>query len=161
MVLSTPDGLPRGLVVGADASFMGPASLRGCGLYSGGDVRGRQWVTLTAPTPAPSAAATSDLAYGGLYSQAGVHAAGRIFSDGVEEHAGADAPAADSDADSGVAPPADLVAAPRLVVVGDLAAHASEPFAALGPSGLDLALLDHAGPSAVGGPCCRPAVAST
>ena len=151
VVLSTPDGLPRGLVVGADAVLAAPTLLHDCGLYAGGDVSGREWVTLAA-TPPAAAEPVADLAYGGLYPQAGVHADGRILSRGVEEHSGGGAPAADSDADSGLAPPADLVAAPGPAVVGALAAHASDPLAALGPSGLDLALLERAAPAALGAP---------
>ena len=160
VVLSTPDGLPRGLVVGGDATLAAPTLLRGCGLCAGGDVSGREWLTLAAPAaaapPVPSASAIEqypDLAYGGLYPAAGVHAVGRIFARGVEEHAaGGGAPPADSDADSGVAPPADLVAAPGPAIVGELAARASDPVAALGPFGLDLALLERAGPPALGSP---------
>ena len=48
VVLSTPDGLPRGLVVGGAATIEAPTQLRGCGLYAGGDVSGREWVTLVA-----------------------------------------------------------------------------------------------------------------
>ena len=52
VVLSTPGGLPRGLVVGADATFAAPTWLCGCGLCAGGDVSRREWVTLTAPASA-------------------------------------------------------------------------------------------------------------
>ena len=127
---------------------MAPTLLRGCGMYAGGDVSGREWVTLVPPPATPRGAPVADLAYGGLYPQAGVHADGRIFASGVEEHAAAGAPGVDSDADSGAPPPADLVAAPGPALVGALAAHASDPLAALGPAGLDLALLDRAAPAA-------------
>ena len=155
VVLSSADGLPRGLVVGSDVTLAAPTLLRGCGLCSGGDVSGREWLTLAAPAAPPASAVERfpDLAYGGLYPQAGAHAAGRIFARGVEEHAaGGGAPPADSDADSGVAPPADLVAAPGPAIVGELAARASDPVAALGPSGLDLALLERTGPPTLGSP---------
>ena len=101
VVLSTPDGLPRGLVVGGDAMLAAPTLLRGCGLCSGGDVSGREWLTVAAWATPTDGQQSPDLAYGGLYAQAAVHATGRIFAHGVEEHAGGDAPAADSDADSG------------------------------------------------------------
>jgi hypothetical protein len=83
-----------------------------------------------------------------------VHAAGHTIAAGVEEHSagvGA-APAADSDVDVGVVPPAALVAPPAPATLADLAAHASDPGAALGSAGLDLALLDPAGPPALGAP---------
>lgn len=141
--LSTPDGLPRGLVVGADATLQAATQLQGCGLYAGGEVRGREWVTLTNEV---------DLAYGGLYPRTGVHAAAGIFADGVEEHTVADAPAADSDADQGVPPPAGLVEAPTPAILGALASHASDPVAAVGPFGLDLAMLDRVAPGPLGEP---------
>jgi hypothetical protein len=155
VVLSTPDGLPRGLVVGDDATVAAPTILRGCGLYAGGDVSGREWVTPEAPVASQPVAApppVPDLAYGGLYAQAGVHAGGHIFARGLEEHSAGGAPAADSDADSGDPPPAALVAPPGPAVVGGLAAHASDPTAALGPSGLDLRLLERSGPAVLGAP---------
>ncbi|MGZ4198590.1 MAG: hypothetical protein ACXVP1_00210 [Thermoleophilia bacterium] len=146
VVLATPDGLPRGLVVGGDALVMAPTLLCGCGMYAAGDVYGREWMTLVPPPATPLGAPVVDLAYGGLYPQAGVHADGRIFASGAEEHAAAGAPGVDSDADYGSPPPADLVSAPGPALIGALGAHASDPLGALGPAGLDLALLDRAGP---------------
>ena len=78
--------------------------------------------------------------------------AGHILVDGVDEHLGPDAPATDSDVDSGTTPPADLLAAPTAAVIGELAAHASPAIAAQGPFGLDLALLDQAAPAALAEP---------
>lgn len=152
VALSTADALPRGLVVGAGATIRAPLALTGCGLYAGGDVDGREWVTLSAPggSPIADAAPTPDLAYGGLYPAAGVHAAGRIVAGGVDEHASAGAPAADTDADTGTPPPADLVAAPGAAVLAALATHASDPIAALHDSTLDLGLLDRSCPPLVG-----------
>ena len=150
VALATPDALPRGLVVGADATVRAPLTLTGCGLYAGGDVDGREWVTLSAsggePTDAPP---TPDLAYGGLYPLAGVHAAGHITVDGADEHAGAGAPAADSDADTGTPPPADLVAAPGPASLGGFKTRASDPVAALIGANLDLGLLDRSAPPPV------------
>jgi len=147
VALATPDALPRGLVVGAGATIRAPLALSGCGLYAGGDVDGREWVTLSAsggePTDAPP---TPDLAYGGLYPLAGVHAAGHITVDGADEHAGAGAPAADSDADTGTPPPADLVAAPGPASLGGFKTRASDPVAALIGANLDLGLLDRSAP---------------
>ena len=152
VVLATPDGLPRGVVVGGDAALEAPTVLQGCGLYAGGDVGGREWLTAVAPLAAQPVAGVPDLAYGGLYPLAAAHADGHILSRGVDEHAGSGAPAADTDADSGVAPPATIVAAPTSAVVGELAVHASSATAALSSSGLDLALLDRAAPPLVGEP---------
>ena len=152
VALATPDGLPRGLVVGDEATLEAPTTLQGCGLYAGGNVGGREWLTVVPPPAAQPAAGAPDLAYGGLYPLAGAHADGQICARGVDEHAGSGAPASDTDADSGVAPPAGVVAAPTGAVIGELAAHASDATAALGPSGLDLALLDRAAPPLFGEP---------
>ncbi len=152
VALSTADALPRGLVVGAGATLRAPLELTGCGLYAGGDVDGREWVTLNAPggSPVVGAAPAPDLAYGGVYPAAGVHAAGQIVAGGVDEHASAGAPAADTDADTGAPPPADLVAAPGPAVLAALATHASDPSAALHGATLDLSLLDRSSPPRVG-----------
>jgi hypothetical protein len=145
--LSSPDALPRGLVVGADAVLMAATRLQGCGLYAGADVTGREWATLS---PGP------DLAYGGLYDMNAVHAVGHIFSGGAEEHAAAGAPTADTDADGGVVPPAGLVAPLSAAALGAFACHSADPGAALGSSGLDLSLLDRT-PSAAAGSAAAPA----
>lgn len=156
VALATPDGLPRGLVVGGTATLEAPTVLQSCGLYAGGDVSGREWLTVGAGPGAPPASGSadgiSDLAYGRLFPLAGVHADGRILVHGIDEHLSHDAPAADTDVDSGTVPPADLVAAPTAAVIGELAAHASPAIAAQGPFGLDLELLDQAAPAALGGP---------
>ena len=152
VALATPDGLPRGLVVGAEAALEAPTVLQGCGLYAGGDVRGREWLTFVPPVAVQPGGGAADLAYGRLYPLAGAHADGQVFSQGVDEHAGSAAPAADTDADSGVAPPAGIVAAPAGAVIGELAGHASDVTAALGPPGLDLALLDRFAPPPFGEP---------
>jgi hypothetical protein len=157
VALATPDGLPRGVVASDGVTLAAPTVLRSCGLYSGGDVSGREWLTVGAALGAPPASGgaslnVSDLAYGRLFPLTGVHADGHILVDGVDEHLGPDAPAADSDVDSGTTPPADLLAAPTAAVIGELAAHASPAIAAQGPFGLDLALLDQAVPPALGEP---------
>jgi hypothetical protein len=154
MVLVTPDGLPRGLVVGADAQLGASVTLSGCGLYVGGDVDGREWVACAPPGGGAAALPPADLAYDGLWSRAGVHAVGHVLAAGVDEHTlgSGPAPAADSDVDSGVVPPAALVAPPAPATLADLGAHAADPGAALGADGLDLALLDRAGPPALGAP---------
>ena len=152
VALATPDGLPRGLVVGADAALEAPTMLQGCGLYTGGNVYGREWLTVVAPSAAQPAEGVPDFAYGGLYRLAGAHADGQIFTRGTDEHAGPGAPTTDTDADSGVAPAADIIAGPASALIGELAAHASDVTAALGPSGLDLALLDRVPPAMVGEP---------
>jgi hypothetical protein len=148
MVLVTPDGLPRGLVVRGDADLQAGVSLTGCGLYAGGDVSGREHVVCPPGIGSPP----GDLAYDGLWTAAGVHAVGHIVADGAEEHVRGAAPAADSDADTGTVPPAALVAAPAPATIADWRVHATDPGAALGPEGLDLSLLDTASPPVPGDP---------
>lgn len=149
VALCTPDGLPRGLVVRSAATLRAPVDLSGCGLYAGADVDGRDWVVVRAPDASAPPAQPPDLAYGGLYPAAGVHAAGRILVAGADEHASAGAPPADTDTDTGVAPPADLVAAPGPALLAGLSDHASDPVAALVGSVVDLQLLDRASPSTI------------
>jgi len=115
-------------------------------------VSGREHVTLTSPPANGALGAAPDLAYAGLYDQAAVHARGRIYARGQEEHDAGLAPAGDSDLDAGLVPPVELVAGPGPAAIGDLAAHASDVTAALAADGLDLSLLDPAAPAAVAAP---------
>ena len=151
VAVATPDRLPRGVVVAGDVTVAAPLRLAGCGLYAGGDVSGREQVTLTSP-PASAADTPPDLAYAGLYAVAGVHARGRVLIAGADEHAGGAPPPADSDIDAGLVPPSELVGEPGAELLGDLGAHASSAQPALGPDGLDLSLLDAAAPPIVGDP---------
>ena len=147
VALSTPDALPRGLVVGATATARAPLELTGCGLYAGGDVDGREWITLSTPAgPTGDPMSAPDLAYGGLFPAAGVHAIGHITAGGADEHASGVAPAVDTDTDTGTPPPPELVAAPGPATLGGLSAHASDPVAALQGATLDLGLLDRSAP---------------
>jgi hypothetical protein len=151
--LSTPDALPRGLVVHGDVVLQSSTALQECGLYAGGDVSGREHVVLTSPPDTPPATeGVSDLAWGGLYLEAGVHARGTIWQSGAEEHQAGDAPAVDSDTHTGVLPPAGLVAEPSPALLAALITHSSDPRAARGADGVDLALLDQSAPPLVGDP---------
>jgi hypothetical protein len=124
IVVDTGDGLPRGLVVAGDVDLQSPLQLTGCGLEAGGDVRGRQWVTLTSPPASP--ACLPDLAYGGLQATAAVHAAGSIFVDGHEEHDGGAGIEGDGDRHAGVPAPPSIVAGPAAATVASLAAHSQQ-----------------------------------
>ncbi len=98
-----------GLVVSGDAEFAAPLTVSGCGVYSGGSVRGREWVSFPEADGAPAA----DRVRGDLWPQAGVHALGGIWTRGVEEHD--DDPAAvpeDTDTHSAVNEVMGAVSAP-------------------------------------------------
>ena len=124
VAVATADALPRGLVVRGNARIEGPLELVGCGMYVGGDVSGREAVTLTSPPDAATPPSLPDLAYGGLYRAAGVHAGGAILLDGHEEHTLDGGIPGDSDADSGGGPPPAIVAGDQAGTVAELAPHA-------------------------------------
>jgi type II secretory pathway pseudopilin PulG len=124
IVVDTGDGLPRGLVVAGDVDLQAPLQLTGCGLEAGGDVSGREWVTLMSP-PA-SLACLPDLAYGGLQATAAVHAAGSIFIAGHEEHDDGAGIEGDGDRHTGVPAPSSIVAGPVAATVASLVAHAQQ-----------------------------------
>ena len=127
-VVAQPDALGRGLQARRDVRVSGPLTLCGCGLYAGGDVSGREAVTLTSPPASPAwpdvAPVLPDLACGGLWPQAGVHARGSIFVEGREEHGSGDAIAGDSDEHDGVVPPLELVAGPGAAALAGVRSHA-------------------------------------
>jgi hypothetical protein len=89
-MVAVPDALPRGLVSFGDMIIESDVVVTGCGICSGGDVTGRERIVFKSPGwdsglpqewPVPP-----DLAYGGLYPDAGVHASGCIVADGHEIH---------------------------------------------------------------------------
>jgi hypothetical protein len=101
-----------GLVVFGDAEAAASLQLAESGLYCGGSVRGREWVSFQSADGAPA----GDGVHGDLWPLAGVHALGGIWARGVEEHAGGPTPAPeDTDTDTAgnavmsavSAPPAD------------------------------------------------------
>ena len=98
-----------GPVVLGDAQLDAPLAVGGAGLYSGGCVRGREWVTF----PSPHAGPAADGVHGDLWPLAGVHALGGIWVRGEEEHSGPSSPpAADTDTHSAVNDVMDAVLAP-------------------------------------------------
>ncbi len=86
-----------GLVVCGDVEADASLLVDGSGLYCGGSVRGREWVSFGPAEGTPP----TDGVHGDLWPQAGVHALGGIWVRGVEEHSGGPAPAPqDTDTDS-------------------------------------------------------------
>ena len=139
LALVGPPALPAGLTVSGDADLRAPVTIEGSGLYAGGAVRGRQFVTFTGapgdPSPAP------DHAHADLYAEAGVHADVGIFDAGGEEHLEGSAPPADTDTHDGGAPSAEVLTLPGPAALGDLADHAVPLAAALDAGVLYLAAL--------------------
>ena len=86
-----------GVVVSGDVDAAASLQVDGSGLYCGGSVRGREWISFGPADGTP----TADGVHGDLWPQAGVHALGGIWVRGVEEHGGGTTPAPeDTDTDS-------------------------------------------------------------
>ncbi len=84
----------RGLVVAHDVRVEAPLTVSGGGLYSGGSVTGREWVTFVGA--GDGASPPVDGVYGETWPVAAVHALGGIWATGVEVH---ESPAAGYDTD--------------------------------------------------------------
>ncbi len=98
-----------GLVVTGDVEAAAPLRVDGSGLYCGGSVRGREWISFGSAGGQPAA----DGVHGDLWSQAGVHALGGIWIRGAEEHGGGATPAPeDTDTHSAVNDVMSAVSAP-------------------------------------------------
>lgn len=123
-VAASPTALPRGLAVAGDLEAGDLVVVSGCGVYVGGEVRGREHI-------APDPASGRDEACPEWFAVPGVHAGEGIFADGAEEHAGGAPPAVDTDPHAGGAPPASTWRLPAPSVLGDLVAHATNAGAAL------------------------------
>jgi len=86
-----------GVVVSGDLEAAASLEVDGSGLYCGGSVRGREWVSFGPADGTPAA----DGVHGDLWPLAGVHALGGIWVHGVEEHAAGATPVPeDTDTDS-------------------------------------------------------------
>lgn len=73
-----------GAEVAEDCALAAPLVLAGSGLYCGGSVRGREWVSTLSGTTGSQA---SDLVHDDVWPLAACHAAGGIWATGVEIHA--------------------------------------------------------------------------
>ena len=144
VVAVSPDALPRGMVVGDDATVTAPLRLLGCGLYAGGDVTGRERIALEPPSgsAAPGGGTLPDNAYGGIYEAAAVHAGGAIFTEGGEVHdPKVTGFAGDDDAHSGGGPAQEIVTPLDALELSVLRAHARDPGSAWAAGRLSIDLL--------------------
>lgn len=117
-----------GLVVSGDVEAAAPLLVDGSGLYCGGSVRGREWVSFGPAGATPAA----DGVHGDLWPQAGVHALGGIWVRGVEEHSGGSAPAPqDTDTDSAANAVMSAVSTPSADWMDTMNGWADDPGGAL------------------------------
>ena len=139
--------VPQGVVTAGDVELRAPLRVIGSGLYSGGSVRGREWLTFESPAamgtatpPTPPA----DGVHGDLWTEAGAHALGSLLSAGVETHGASGASQGylyDTDLHTGDNDVARFVAAPGGATLLALRDAAVAPAAALSDGVLDLARL--------------------
>jgi hypothetical protein len=123
---------PGGVSVAGDVEVVAPLDLRGSGVYAGGSLEGRQYVTF-----GPRAQDANDLqgppddARPERWAVAGVHCGGGIFRQGVDIHAGGGPPPpADTDVHDGGLP-TGTVLFPDEAVLTDISTHAVAPGVAL------------------------------
>jgi hypothetical protein len=151
VVQVTPARLPSGISVAGEVTCSARITARGCGLYAGADVRGREQVVFEATEGGvvPAGDRPSDFAHGDLWPFSAVHAGGRIYVRGSEEHAEAGFESADTDACMGGTPSQLITAPPPAALVADSTGRSpalQTPY----PGGcLDLSTL--AGPPSGGG----------
>lgn len=155
----------RGLAVAHDVTVAAPLVVSGGGLYSGGSVSGREYITFVDPAGSGSAP-PADHVRGDVWPVAAVHALGGIWASGVEEHDGActvpdtDVHAGSGDVESAVEPPspaletllsqtADVKLTPGGGGVVDLGALPAAPPA--GAAGLVVFVVDPGAPVTVSG----------
>ena len=122
LVKVAPSRLPCGVTVAGQATCAAGMTLRGCGVCVGADLHGRELIRFEAPDDTAESTGDSppDYAHGDLWPEAAVHAAGHIYSAGSEEHAGAGAWSADTDACTGDPAPQLVTALPSAELLADL-----------------------------------------
>jgi hypothetical protein len=136
LVRIAPGGaLPQGVAAARDLVVAASLRVEGCGVYSGGDVVGREHVALLGSSDDEAAGelagtAAPDRLHPDFYSQAAVHAAGSIYAAGGEIHVDdvtdpePEALAADTDAHTGEQHAAGLTALPDAVALAAFEQHA-------------------------------------
>jgi hypothetical protein len=137
--------VPQGLVVAHDVELQAPLLVSRSGMYSGGCVRGREWLDFGSVDPA-------DSVHGDQWPLAGVHALGGVWAAGEEIHAtttGSDY-SHDTDMHSGDADVARWVAPPDASLVVTLRDVAVAPGPALEDGTLDLSRLPLSSPLGAG-----------
>ena len=133
----------QGVVVAGDVELHAPLRVTGSGIYSGGCLRGREWLSFGAEG---AATAVADGVHPDLWTLAAVHALGSIWADGEEIHTPSSAlPTTrwvnDSDTHSDERGPAELFSPPGPGLMCALGEHATTPGDALANAVLDLSLL--------------------
>ena len=102
-----------GVVSAHDAELEAPVRVTGSGLYCGGCVRGREWLSFPAQLVAGESLPAIDRVHGDLWPVPGVHALGGVFAFGQEIHAGEPPTSYESDTDTHTGgPPVDALVAP-------------------------------------------------
>lgn len=142
----------QGVVVAGDVELQAPLRVIGSGIYSGGCLSGREWLSFGAEGAATTAV---DDVHPDLWPLAAVHALGSIWADGEEIHAqGSALPvspwADDSDTHTDQGWPAEFLSAPGPELMCALGEHSIEPGDALASGVLDLSLLPSRDPFRTG-----------
>ena len=81
-----PQVASRGVVVSGDVDLRAPTTISRSGIYTGGCLRGRQWLRFTSGNLAAQSAPARDEVHPKMWSMAGVRALGSIWADGHEIH---------------------------------------------------------------------------
>jgi hypothetical protein len=146
-----PTRLPSGVSVSGEVSCAAQFTVRGCGIYAGADVRGRDKITFEAADGGvpPAADPLADCAHADLWPTCAVHAGGRIYRAGSEEHVQAGPEPADTDACTGGTPPRSVTAGPSSALVADIAGRSPALQTPYAGNSLDLSTL--VGPASAGG----------
>ena len=82
-----PEAFSQGVVVSGDVDLRAPTTVSGSGFYTGGCLRGRQWLRFTSGDLASASAPARDEVHPKTWSVAGVRALGGIWADSREIHA--------------------------------------------------------------------------
>jgi len=148
--------VPQGMVAAGDVDLQAPLRVTGSGLYTGGCLRGREWLEFGSLDPAAGTTPPADGVRGDVWPQAGVHALGGVWSSGGEIHATPEAGAEypyDTDMDTSDNDVSRFVAPPDAALLTTLRDAAVAPGAALHDGILDLTDLPLSRPpgSAAGG----------
>ena len=138
----------QGVVVAGDVELHAPVRVIGSGIYSGGCVRGREWLSFGVEGAATAAA---DGVHPDLWPLAAAHALGSIWAYGEEIHTtGSTLPISswtgDSDTHIDESWPAEFLSPPGPGLMSALEEHSMEPGDALANGVLDLSLLPSCDP---------------
>lgn len=138
----------QGFGVAHDVDLRAPLVVSGGGLYSGGSVRGREWLSFAGA--ASPGAGPPDGVHGGTWPAAAAHALGGIWAAGREVHEGGPADpqfAADTDVHTGAGPVETLTSPPDPCVLTALSELAVPHAGALAGGVLDLSRLPSTPPA--------------